>query len=61
MKTVFLVALILNGSGNGAFSRYYPMESMEACLASVKAARTDVAKNGDAEQGVALFCTNGKD
>lgn len=60
MGKVFLIALVLNGSGNGSHRWSYPMQSMEVCLASVSAAKTDVAKNGDAEQGVAIFCTNGK-
>lgn len=60
MLKVFLVALIFNGPGNGSYYTYHQMDSMEACLKSVSAAKIQIANGGDSEGAVALFCTNGK-
>jgi len=61
MNVVLLVVIVLNGSGNGSFPRYFKMNSMEECLKSVELSVTNIAKGGDAEQGVVIFCSNGKD
>lgn len=60
MLKVFLTVLVFNGPGNGVHYSYHPMESMEACLTAVSAAKVEVANGGDAEGAVALFCVNGK-
>lgn len=60
MTIVFLAVLIFNGPGNGSYYTYHRMESMEACLKSVATAKIEIAKGGDSEGAVALFCTNAK-
>lgn len=56
----FLVVLVLNGTGSGWRLNYLPMENEQTCSKAVKEAKTDIAKGGDAEQGVAIFCAQGK-
>lgn len=60
MLKVFLAVLVFNGPGNGSYYTYHPMESMEACLKAVSAAKIEIANGGDSEGAVALFCANGK-
>ena len=52
---VFLVVLILNGPGNGYSFNYHEMPSLEACYQVIEKSKTDIAKGGDAEMGVALY------
>jgi len=60
MDTVFLVVVLLNGSGNGLFYSYLPQQSMSECEARLKSAVVEIAKGGDAEQGIAIFCSESK-
>ena len=60
MMKVFLAVLVFNGPGNGSYIKYHPMESIEACLKAVSAAKIEIANGGDSEGAVALFCVNGE-
>lgn len=61
MNTWFLIYLLSYSTSGGLTQYIYPMESQEACLASVKEARVEVPNGGDAESTVTVFCVNGKE
>ena len=54
---IFLVVLVLNGSGNGFWERKYEIETWDKCIESVQKSSTHIPSGGDAEQGYSLFCT----
>lgn len=60
MNNWFLVYLLSYSTSGGLTQYIYPMESQEACRASVKEARVEVPNGGDAESTVTVFCVNGR-
>lgn len=61
MIAAYLIVIITNCSGgNCQIVREYPMETMEQCFKSSDASKVDVAKGGDAEGSVAIFCAREK-
>lgn len=61
MVAAWLVVLVLHGSGNGAYSKYYAQPSLAACEARLETMRYQIPSGGDAEQGFVAFCSESRE
>lgn len=52
-----IVATLASTAGAWSFKPYPFPSGMEACRQSIASSKTDLAKGGDAEAGVLLFCS----
>jgi hypothetical protein len=53
-----IVAVIGASAGSNWFFQPYPQPDMETCRQNIAASKTDIAKGGDAEAGVVMFCSS---
>lgn len=59
-NVVFLLFIVISSAGGYVHYDYHPMKDMQTCLEVLDHTKTDVAKGGDAESGVAFSCVNGR-
>lgn len=57
---VFLVVMILTNSGSAPRYKYHVMPTMAVCQECVETAKIDIAKGGDAESVMSIYCAYGK-
>lgn len=56
MMEIFLYIFVITGAGDDVYRNRISMPSFVECQETIKHSKTDIAKGGDAESGIAMFC-----